>query len=187
MFDIPVCEVARMSKATSNTPASRRSFGRRSFPSPSPTPVRPRHRCAFRTGATTASRPFRRRPDALQAVFQESARLGVTVHRVTQGSGVMMLTDAEISDMLAQCAAVGVELCLFLGPRASWDIGAGRFTAAGNLSVRARGRDALRASASTKPPARQSSGCAACWSAMKACCGRCTDCEARASSPATPC
>jgi len=38
-----------------------------------------------------------------------------------------------------------MELCLFLGPRASWDTGATRATSAGTLVARARGRSALGA------------------------------------------
>jgi len=61
----------------------------------------------------------------------------------SQGSGVMMLTDTEITEMVDQTSAASVELCLFVGPRASWDIGALRFTPGGTLVGRARGRDAL--------------------------------------------
>ncbi len=82
-------------------------------------------------------------PDVLQAVFDEAARLDVPLHRVSQGSGVWMLTDAEIRQMLAECAARDVELCLFLGPRGTWDIGAGVHTTAHSAGPRARGRDQL--------------------------------------------
>lgn len=80
---------------------------------------------------------------ALEAVISTAAELDVPLHRVSQGSGVMMLTDAEITDMVGQADAASVELCLFVGPRASWDIGASRFTAGGSIVGRARGRDAL--------------------------------------------
>ena len=39
-------------------------------------------------------------PEAMAAVLEEADRLEVPVHRVSQGSGVMMLTDAEITEML---------------------------------------------------------------------------------------
>ncbi len=82
-------------------------------------------------------------PAALAAVISEASRLGVPVHRVSQGSGVMMLSDAEITEMVGASTEAGIELCLFLGPRASWDIGAGRFTPSGGSGPRARGRDQL--------------------------------------------
>jgi len=82
-------------------------------------------------------------PDPLRAVLAEADRLDVPVHRVSQGSGVMMLGDVEITDMLGLCAEHGVELCLFLGPRGTWDVGAATRSASGGAGPRARGRDQL--------------------------------------------
>ncbi|HEY8371387.1 MAG TPA: hypothetical protein VIL00_01450 [Pseudonocardiaceae bacterium] len=82
--------------------------------------------------------------DTLRAVLDEAAACQVPIHRISQGSGVMMLSDAEITEMLGLCTEADAELCLFLGPRASWDIAAGRFTTAGSLGPRARGGDQLR-------------------------------------------
>lgn len=79
--------------------------------------------------------------EALDAVLQEAAARDVTVHRVSQGSGVMMLTDDEIGAMVAASRDAGVELCLFLGPRGTWDVGAQRDSTAGRLGPRARGHD----------------------------------------------
>jgi hypothetical protein len=80
-------------------------------------------------------------PHALEAVLEEAETLGVTVHRVSQGSGVMMLTDAEIVSMLT--LAGNIELSLFLGPRGSWDTGAATRSISGGSGPRARGRDQL--------------------------------------------
>ncbi|MFJ6410229.1 hypothetical protein ACIQK9_32380 [Streptomyces hydrogenans] len=82
-------------------------------------------------------------PEALAVVLAESARLDVPVHRVSQGSGVWMLTDAEIAEMVAACAERAVELCLFTGPRGTWDTGAATRTDSGGAGPRARGHDAL--------------------------------------------
>ncbi|MGI5359544.1 hypothetical protein ACQI4E_30155 [Streptomyces sp. CA-252508] len=82
-------------------------------------------------------------PEALAVVLEESARLGVPVHRISQGSGVWMLTDAEITEMVRSCAERDIELCLFTGPRGTWDIGAGTRTDSGGAGLRARGHDAL--------------------------------------------
>ncbi|MFB9391493.1 hypothetical protein ACFPM3_19265 [Streptomyces coeruleoprunus] len=82
-------------------------------------------------------------PEALAVVLKESSRLDLPVHRVSQGSGVWMLTDAEITEMVESCAERDIELCLFTGPRGTWDIGASTRTDSGGAGLRARGHDAL--------------------------------------------
>lgn len=95
-------------------------------------------------------------PDALAAVFDEADRRGVVVHRVSSGSGILLSTDAEITEMVLACAERGVELSLFVGPRASWDVGAQSWAPAGGAQgpraegvdqVVAGARDLLRADA----------------------------------------
>lgn len=82
-------------------------------------------------------------PEALAAVLGRASEMEVPIHRVSQGSGVMMLSDAEITSMVNQSAAAGVELCLFLGPRGTWDIGASASSQSGGAGIRARGADQL--------------------------------------------
>lgn len=82
-------------------------------------------------------------PEALAAVLEESVRHDLPVHRVSQGSGVWMLTDDEIAGMVAACAARSIELCLFTGPRGTWDTGGSTRTDSGGAGLRARGHDAL--------------------------------------------
>lgn len=94
-------------------------------------------------GAWRVEIPSVEGPEPLSAVLAEASRLDVPVHRVSQGSGVMMLSDAEITDMLALGAEHGVELCLFLGPRGTWDVGAATRSVSGGGGPRARGRDQL--------------------------------------------
>jgi hypothetical protein len=91
-------------------------------------------------------------PRVMAAVLEEAKTRGVTVHRVSQGSGVMMLTDSEIEEMLSLGASAGIEVCLFLGPRGAWDIcGQAKVSAAvggvarGNEMVAASLCDAFRA------------------------------------------
>jgi hypothetical protein len=62
-------------------------------------------------------------PRVLEAVLEEAEERAVPVRRVSQGSGVMMLTDAEIRDLARLGADAGVEVSLFLGPRGAWDTG----------------------------------------------------------------
>jgi hypothetical protein len=94
-------------------------------------------------GAYRVEIPSVEGPEPLVAVLDEAATRGLVIHRVSQGSGVMLLSDAEIETMVSSCGAAGVELCLFLGPRASWDIGGGRASRSGGGGTRARGRDQL--------------------------------------------
>ena len=81
-------------------------------------------------------------PRVLAAVLEEAQRLSVTIHRVSQGSGILMLTDAEIKEMGRMGRETGIEVCLFVGPRAGWDTGAQVVSSAGkSLGARLRGMD----------------------------------------------
>lgn len=83
-------------------------------------------------------------PGALAAVLGEAARLDVAVHRVSQGSGVGMLTDAELDEMVALAAAAPVEVSLFARPTAAWDTGAMVTAPAGGVAASAvRGTEQL--------------------------------------------
>ncbi len=83
-------------------------------------------------------------PRALAAMLEEAERYHLTIHRVSQGSGVMLLTDEEIKEMAAMCEKAGLELSLFVGPRASWDIGGQVATSAGRgIAGKLRGTEQL--------------------------------------------
>jgi hypothetical protein len=62
-------------------------------------------------------------PDVFRAVLDEASERDVPVRRISQGSGVMMLSDSEIAAMAELGAEHGVEVSLFLGPRGAWDPG----------------------------------------------------------------
>jgi hypothetical protein len=84
-------------------------------------------------------------PAAMSAVIDQAANYGLTVHRISQGSGIMMQTDAEIRDMVQLGREKGIEVCLFVGPRASWDVGKAAGTAGGATTQPSlRGADQLR-------------------------------------------
>lgn len=84
-------------------------------------------------------------PRAMAAVIDEAARYGLAVHRVSQGSGVMMQTDEELTEMIELGRANIIEVCLFVGPRASWDIGKAASTPGGATTQPSlRGADQLR-------------------------------------------
>ncbi len=81
-------------------------------------------------------------PRALAAVLEAADEYGLTIHRVSQGSGIWMLTDAEIRQMCRLGAEAGIEVSLFVGPRAAWGTSAQVRAAAGkNLAARLRGMD----------------------------------------------
>lgn len=83
-------------------------------------------------------------PRAIEAVMQTARELTVPIHRISQGSGIMLQTDDEIREMVALGKRHAVEVCLFVGPRASWDIGAQAASSAGRvLGASLRGADQL--------------------------------------------
>ena len=83
-------------------------------------------------------------PRVLEAVLDEAERRSVPVRRVSQGSGVMMLTDEEIRRMATLGAEALVEVSLFLGPRGAWDTGGQSLVTAAAGGV-ARGRAGIDA------------------------------------------
>lgn len=83
-------------------------------------------------------------PRALQAVIEAGKRYEVPIHRVSQGSGIMLMTDAEIREMLKLGRDHGMEVSLFVGPRAQWDIGGQVKSLAGNvIACNQRGTEQL--------------------------------------------
>jgi hypothetical protein len=83
-------------------------------------------------------------PRAMEAVIQAAASYNVAIHRISQGSGIMLQTDEEIRQMVSLGRAHGMEVCLFVGPRASWDTGVQAASSAGRvLGASLRGADQL--------------------------------------------
>jgi Peptidase family U32 len=81
-------------------------------------------------------------PRCLKAVIEEAQRYKLTIHRISQGSGILLLTDDEIKEMLRIAKDQQMEVSLFVGPRATWDIGAQPLTPAGkNIGLGLRGMD----------------------------------------------
>jgi len=62
-------------------------------------------------------------PEVFRAVVDQAAAEGITVNRVSQGSGAMLLSAAELAEMAHIGAAHGIEVSLFVGPREEWDVG----------------------------------------------------------------
>ena len=70
-------------------------------------------------------------PRSLEAVLEEAERRGVRVHRMSQGTGVFLLTDDELDELAQLGASAPVELSLFARPNAGWDTSATTFAHAG--------------------------------------------------------
>ncbi|MBU8879894.1 U32 family peptidase [Bacillus sp. FJAT-29790] len=83
-------------------------------------------------------------PVALKETLKEIDRYGLTIHRISQGSGIMLQTDEEILEMCNLTAERGMELSLFVGPRGTWDISAQPLTSGGkSIALRHEGADQL--------------------------------------------
>jgi Peptidase family U32 len=83
-------------------------------------------------------------PECLDAVLEEADRLEVPVHRVSQGTGVFLQTDAELDEMAGTAAHARREVSLFARPVAAWSPSAMVAAPAGGvLAASARGQDQL--------------------------------------------
>ncbi len=83
-------------------------------------------------------------PRAMETVIAAGREYGVTIHRVSQGSGVMLQTDEEIGRMVALGQEQAIEVCLFVGPRANWDVGVQSASTSGRVvGSSLRGADQL--------------------------------------------
>ncbi len=81
-------------------------------------------------------------PRVLAAVIEEARRYGIVVHRISQGSGVMLLTDDEVREMAYLAASERMEVSLFARPSAGWDIGGMARAGAGALvAAKLRGQE----------------------------------------------
>ncbi|TDC53317.1 hypothetical protein E1212_06435 [Jiangella ureilytica] len=85
-------------------------------------------------------------PACLDAVLDTARTLEVPVTRVSQGTGVGLMTDTELDRMAATAAAADIEVSLFARPCAGWDTSAMARSAAGAvLAPTTRGQDQLAA------------------------------------------
>ena len=83
-------------------------------------------------------------PATMQALMDELSRLNISIHRVTQTKGIMLLSDQDISDMVGIASEHQVELVLAVGPRATYDTSASVHTAEGQrMGYRLRGQDQI--------------------------------------------
>ena len=83
-------------------------------------------------------------PKTMEALLDEAQNQDLTIHRVTQTKGIMLLSDEEIIQMVDLAKEYGCELFLSVGPRATYDTSATVHTKEGSrLGYRLRGYDNL--------------------------------------------
>ena len=83
-------------------------------------------------------------PRVFREVLEAAKTHKVPIHRVSQGSGVMLLTRDEIREMAEIGHDENIEVCLFVGPRSTFDTGAQTASTAGKvIGLQHRGADQL--------------------------------------------
>lgn len=83
-------------------------------------------------------------PRVFREVLATAEKYKVPVHRVSQGSGVMLLLKDEIREMARIGRDQRIEVCLFVGPRAPFETGAQALAPAGKvIGWQHRGADQL--------------------------------------------
>jgi Peptidase family U32 len=81
-------------------------------------------------------------PRCLDAVIEEAESRDVLVHRVSQGTGVFLQTDAELDEMAYRAGLARIEVSLFARPNAGWDASAlARAPAGAAFAAAARGQE----------------------------------------------
>lgn len=83
-------------------------------------------------------------PIAMKSLLEEIDHLNLSIHRVTQTKGIMLLTDNEIMEMTSLAKQGGVNLVLSIGPRATYDTSASVLTPEGQrMGLRLRGQEQI--------------------------------------------
>lgn len=83
-------------------------------------------------------------PKTMEALLGEADNQDLTIHRVTQTKGIMLLSDEDIQEMVDLAKSAECELFLSVGPRATYDTSATVHTKEGSrIGYRLRGYDNL--------------------------------------------
>jgi len=83
-------------------------------------------------------------PASFEAVVEACKEYDVYIQRISQGSGIMLLTDDELKQMAEIGRRENLEVSLFVGPRGSWDITPMQLASAGKIAgLRSQGMDQL--------------------------------------------
>ena len=88
--------------------------------------------------------PGIQKPGPMASLLDAAQDYDITLHRVTQTRGIMLLTDSEIEEMIQLARDAKLELFLSVGPRATYDTSASAHTKEGSrIGYRLRGYDNL--------------------------------------------
>jgi hypothetical protein len=83
-------------------------------------------------------------PASFEALLESCEKYDVYIHRISQGSGIMLLTDEELQQMADIGRREKLEVSLFVGPRGTFDINAMSWAGAGKVAgFRVQGMDQL--------------------------------------------
>lgn len=83
-------------------------------------------------------------PGTMKTLLEELDRYEISIHRVTQTKGIMVLTDSEIAQMVELSNKWNVDLVLAIGPRAVYDTSASVHTDEGQrMGYRLRGQEQI--------------------------------------------
>lgn len=83
-------------------------------------------------------------PKIMDTLLKEASKNEITIHRITQTKGIMLLTDEEITEMVNLAKKYECELFLSVGPRATYDTSATAHTKEGSrIGYRLRGYENL--------------------------------------------
>ncbi len=83
-------------------------------------------------------------PKVMEALLEAMDAYGISLHRITQTKGIMLLTDQEIMEMVGLAKEAELELVLAIGPRATTDTSASVNTPEGvRMGYRLRGQEQI--------------------------------------------
>ncbi|MBP1932676.1 U32 family peptidase [Ammoniphilus resinae] len=83
-------------------------------------------------------------PASFEAVVEACKQYDVYIQRISQGSGIMLLTDEDLNGMAEIGRRENLEVSLFVGPRGTFDITPMRLASAGQIQgLRVQGMDQL--------------------------------------------
>lgn len=83
-------------------------------------------------------------PASFEALVESCKEYDVYIHRISQGSGIMLLTDEELEKMAEIGRQENLEVSLFVGPRGTFDITPMQHASAGKIAgLRSQGVDQL--------------------------------------------
>ena len=83
-------------------------------------------------------------PASFEALIEACEKYDVYIHRISQGSGIMLLTDEELQQMAEIGRRENLEVSLFVGPRGTFDITPMQLASNGKIAgLRSQGMDQL--------------------------------------------